>query len=126
MVLDAAAARQHIFDLLIAQFLDGGIVARPLDTANSSCDCCSSRRDSLPDWLRCASHRRNQVIQRECIMAGNPKWREETADAKLWERTQSVPAGELWRTHERRRERLVALVRRRLQAHCKIAARRKH
>src|SRR5208283_3325217 len=45
-----------------------------------------------------------------------PKWREEPADAKLWERTQSIPAGELWRTHERRRERLVALARRRLQA----------
>ena len=44
-----------------------------------------------------------------------PKWREEPADAKLWERTQSIPAGELWRTHERRRERLVALARRRLQ-----------
>jgi glycogen phosphorylase len=44
-----------------------------------------------------------------------PKWREEPADAKLWQRTQSIPAGELWRTHERRRERLVALARRRLQ-----------
>lgn len=44
-----------------------------------------------------------------------PKWREEPADAKLWQRTQSIPAGELWRTHERRRERLVAFARRRLQ-----------
>jgi len=45
-----------------------------------------------------------------------PKWREEPADPKLWQHTQSIPAGELWRTHERRRERLVAFVRRRLQA----------
>ena len=48
-----------------------------------------------------------------------PKWREEPADAKLWQRTQSIPAGELWRTHERRRERLVAFARRRLQAQLK-------
>lgn len=40
-----------------------------------------------------------------------PKWREEPADPKPWERTESIPAGELWRTHERRRERLVAYAR---------------
>jgi glycogen phosphorylase len=45
-----------------------------------------------------------------------PKWREEPADAKLWQHTQSIPAGELWRTHERRRERLVGFARKRLQA----------
>ncbi|HEY2456637.1 MAG TPA: alpha-glucan family phosphorylase [Candidatus Acidoferrum sp.] len=48
-----------------------------------------------------------------------PKWREEPADPKLWQRTQSIPAGELWRTHERRRERLVSFARRRLQAQLK-------
>jgi glycogen phosphorylase len=48
-----------------------------------------------------------------------PKWREEPADPKLWQRTQSIPAGELWRTHERRRERLVGFARRRLQAQLK-------
>jgi starch phosphorylase len=48
-----------------------------------------------------------------------PKWREEPADATLWQRTHSIPAGELWRTHERRRERLVAFARRRLQAQLK-------
>jgi glycogen phosphorylase len=45
-----------------------------------------------------------------------PKWREEPADPKLWERTDSIPAGELWRTHERRRERLVAYARQKLRA----------
>jgi len=45
-----------------------------------------------------------------------PKWREEPADPKLWERTESIPAGELWRTHERRRERLVAFARQKLRA----------
>jgi len=48
-----------------------------------------------------------------------PKWREEPADTKLWERTQSIPGGELWRTHERRRERLVAFARRRLKEQLK-------
>ena len=45
-----------------------------------------------------------------------PKWREEPADTALWGRAQSIPAGELWRTHERRRERLVAHTRQRLRA----------
>jgi starch phosphorylase len=45
-----------------------------------------------------------------------PKWREEPADAKLWQRVESIPAPELWRTHERRRERLVAYARKRLRA----------
>ncbi len=45
-----------------------------------------------------------------------PKWREEPADPRLWERTESIPAGELWRTHERRRERLVAYARQKLRA----------
>ena len=44
-----------------------------------------------------------------------PKWREEPADSKLWQRTETIPAGELWRTHERRRERLVGYARRRLR-----------
>jgi glycogen phosphorylase len=44
-----------------------------------------------------------------------PKWREEPADAKLWQRTQSIPGLELWRTHERRRERLVGYARLRLR-----------
>lgn len=48
-----------------------------------------------------------------------PKWREEPADAKLWQRMDSIPAAELWRTHERRRERLVAFARRRLEEQLK-------
>ena len=44
-----------------------------------------------------------------------PKWREEPADAKLWQRAASIPAIELWKTHERRRERLVVYARRRLR-----------
>jgi glycogen phosphorylase len=44
-----------------------------------------------------------------------PAWREEPADADLWERVRSIPAEELWSTHERRRERLVAWTRQRVR-----------
>ena len=43
-----------------------------------------------------------------------PKWREEPADHNLWKKVESIPAEELWRTHERRRERLVSFARQRL------------
>lgn len=45
-----------------------------------------------------------------------PKWREEPADVTLWQRAESIPAPELWSTHERRRERLVSYARTRLRA----------
>ncbi|MFC2173924.1 alpha-glucan family phosphorylase, partial [Acidobacteriota bacterium] len=44
-----------------------------------------------------------------------PRWREKPADQTVWRRIDQVPGEELWRTHERRRERLVAFVRRRLR-----------
>ena len=44
-----------------------------------------------------------------------PRWREEPADQEVWGRAEHIAAEELWRTHERRRERLVAFVRRRLR-----------
>jgi starch phosphorylase len=44
-----------------------------------------------------------------------PQWREEHADAQLWKRVEGIPAEELWRTHERRRVRLVAFARRHLR-----------
>ena len=44
-----------------------------------------------------------------------PRWREEPADETVWRRVADISAEELWRTHERRRERLVAFVRRRLR-----------
>jgi starch phosphorylase len=44
-----------------------------------------------------------------------PKWREEHADPKIWQRVESIPREELWRTHERRRLRLVAFARNRLR-----------
>jgi len=44
-----------------------------------------------------------------------PAWREEPAQSEVWSRVRSIPSEELWRTHERRRERLVAWARRRVR-----------
>jgi starch phosphorylase len=44
-----------------------------------------------------------------------PRWLAHPADQAIWERVDEIPDEELWRTHDRRRERLVAVVRRRLR-----------
>ena len=44
-----------------------------------------------------------------------PNWREEPANSEVWSRIQNIPAEELWRTHERRRERMVGWARRRVR-----------
>ena len=44
-----------------------------------------------------------------------PSWIDHPADQSVWERVEQIPDAELWRTHERRRERLVAFARRRLR-----------
>jgi starch phosphorylase len=46
-----------------------------------------------------------------------PAWVEKPADQSVWKGIDAIPDEELWRTHERRRERLVALARRRLVGH---------
>ena len=43
-----------------------------------------------------------------------PGWINRPDDQSIWERVDEVPDTELWRTHERRRERLVSFARRRL------------
>ncbi|HWO56237.1 MAG TPA: alpha-glucan family phosphorylase [bacterium] len=43
-----------------------------------------------------------------------PAWSSQPADQTIWERIEQIPDEELWRTHERRREKLVAAARRRL------------
>ena len=58
------------------------------------------------------SYEMNQLFDRYL----GPKWRQEPADPKLWDRIETLPAEELWRTHERRRERLVAFARRHMHA----------
>ena len=45
-----------------------------------------------------------------------PRWKEDPGDPALWNRVHQIPDAELWRTHERRRERLVAFARDRLRA----------
>lgn len=48
------------------------------------------------------------------------KWLENPASPSLWQRIDKIPDEELWRTHERRRERLVAFARRRLVRQIKL------
>ena len=45
----------------------------------------------------------------------DPGWRSEEARPEVWEGVSSIPDAELWRTHVRRRERLVAFARNRLR-----------
>jgi starch phosphorylase len=44
------------------------------------------------------------------------QWEKRPTDHSIWKRVDHIPNAELWRTHERRRERLVAFARRRLRA----------
>jgi glycogen phosphorylase len=44
-----------------------------------------------------------------------PNWREEPANGEVWSGAYSIPAEELWRTHERRRERVVGWARNRVR-----------
>ncbi len=44
-----------------------------------------------------------------------PSWQERPADQQVWEAVDQIPDAEMWRTHERRRERLVSFARRRLR-----------
>ncbi|MDI6756560.1 MAG: alpha-glucan family phosphorylase [Endomicrobiia bacterium] len=42
-------------------------------------------------------------------------WKDEPANMKIWESVSEIPDAEIWRSHERRRERLVEFVRARLK-----------
>jgi starch phosphorylase len=74
--------------------------------------------DDLP-----VSHVTNGAHTRSCVskeMAGlfdrylGPEWWRRPGEAQTWADVDSIPDEELWATHERRRERLVAFARRRL------------
>jgi len=43
------------------------------------------------------------------------RWADEPTNSAIWERVEHIPNEELWRTHERRRERLVAFARKKLR-----------
>ncbi|MEP7287600.1 MAG: alpha-glucan family phosphorylase [Chloroflexota bacterium] len=45
----------------------------------------------------------------------DPSWREDPSNEATWAEIDKIPDAELWRTHERRRERLVAFARQRLR-----------
>jgi starch phosphorylase len=47
------------------------------------------------------------------------QWEEKPTDYSIWKRVDNIPNAELWRTHERRRERLVAFCRTRLKEQLK-------
>ena len=65
-----------------------------------------------PSWI---SHEMHQLYERYL----GPRWREEPADREVWRAVESIPPEELWRCHERRRERLVAFARTRLMTQLK-------
>ena len=44
-----------------------------------------------------------------------PAWSNDPTDHQIWKRVEEISTGELWRTHERRRERLISYVRRSLR-----------
>jgi starch phosphorylase len=48
-----------------------------------------------------------------------PRWVMNPGDQTVWEKVEMIPMEELWRTHERRRERLVAFARSRLEKQLK-------
>jgi starch phosphorylase len=59
-------------------------------------------------WI---SQEMNQLYERYI----GPNWREQPAEQKVWRRIESISSEGLWRTHERRRERLVTFARKRLR-----------
>ncbi len=48
-----------------------------------------------------------------------PQWPEAPEDHELWDRVDEIPDGELWRVHVRRREWMIAALRRRMKAQLK-------
>jgi len=45
----------------------------------------------------------------------DPRWRDEDERPEIWDAVEDIPDAELWRTHERRRERFVAFTRQKLR-----------
>jgi starch phosphorylase len=67
-----------------------------------------------PSWV---SPDMTQLYDR--YLGGRLDGRPTAPEANVWKRVESIPDAELWRTHERRRERLVAFCRKRLKVQLK-------
>ena len=61
----------------------------------------------IPTWI---SHEMGEVFDRYL----GPNWMEDPDNERVWKQVERIPDSELWRTHERRRERLVVFARERL------------
>jgi len=62
----------------------------------------------LPSWISAEM----QMLYERYL---GPRFRTEPWNTDLWKKVQTIPDSELWRTHERRRERLVGFARKRLR-----------
>jgi starch phosphorylase len=62
----------------------------------------------IPSWI---SKGMSEIYDRYL----GPRWVEDPDNVKVWERVDKIPNTELWRTHERARERLVTFTRNRLR-----------
>ncbi len=62
----------------------------------------------FPSWT---SHDMGDLLDRYL----GPAWRKNPSDPDVWQRVDEIPDAEIWRTHERRRERLIAFARKRLR-----------
>ena len=79
--------------------------------------------DKVPEGEIPISHVTNGVHARSWVSGDmaelydrylGPRWADDPMDRAVWERAVHIPDEELWRTHERRREKLVAFTRKRL------------
>ena len=67
-------------------------------------------------------HTKTWISQELCELFDRylgPKWVADPSDTSIWNRIDEIPDSELWRTHERRRERMVSFVRRKLRQQLK-------
>ena len=69
--------------------------------------------DSITNGVHVRTHLSREMEELFFQYLGE-KWVEDLSADGLWKQIDKIPDGELWRTHERRRERLVAFARRRL------------
>ena len=70
--------------------------------------------DYVTNGIHTHSHLSNEM-QQILIRYLGERFLQDPADKEIWKRVDEIPDEELWRTHERRRERLVAFARTRLQ-----------